>query len=247
MAVIEVNGLTKRYGGVTAVDGLTFAVAPGRITGFVGANGAGKTTTLRVLLGLARPTTGTALVNGRAYTDLAHPVRTVGAMVDPDVFHPNRTGRNALRVVARASGITDRRVDEVLELVDLTNAGGRRAGGYSMGMRQRLALAVALLGDPEILVLDEPANGLDPEGVHWLRGLVRTMAGQGRTVLVSSHQLAELAQTADDVVIIAAGRLVTQASMATLLDNAAGASLEAAYLRLTRPDLTTLHDSEDPR
>lgn len=233
MAVIELNGLTKTYGRVRAVDDLTFTVPPGRVTGFVGANGAGKTTTMRMLLGLTRPTAGTALVDGRRYVDLPHPVRTIGALVDPDVFHPNRSGRNALRVMARACDIPDRRVDEVLDLVGLAEAGGRRVGGFSMGMRQRLALAAALLGDPETLLLDEPGNGLDPLGMHWLRGLIRSMAVEGRTIFLSSHLLAELAQTVDEVVIIADGRLVTQQPMAGLVDSSRGASLEEVYLRLT--------------
>ena len=204
MALIEFSGLTKRYGDVTAVDHLTFSLAPGRVTGFVGANGAGKTTTMRMLLGLTRPTSGTVTIDGAPYADLADPLRSVGAMVDPDVFHPRRTARNALRTIARVADIPDTRVDEVLALVGLSGAARRRAGGFSMGMRQRLALAAALLGDPETLVLDEPANGLDPEGVRWLRTLIRGMAAEGRTVFVSSHLLAELAQTVDDVVIIAA-------------------------------------------
>ena len=240
MAVIELNGLTKTYGATTAVDGLTLTVPPGRVTGFVGANGAGKSTTMRMLLGLSRPTYGTALIDGKRYAELDHPVRSVGAMVDPDVFHPNRSGRNALRVIARASAIADERVEEVLGLVGLADAAARRAGGYSMGMRQRLALAAALLGDPETLVLDEPANGLDPHGVHWLRRLIRDMATEGRTVFVSSHLLAELAQTVDDVVIIAHGRLVTQRPVADLVRDAGSGSLEDVYLRLTTdPDLSS--------
>jgi ABC-2 type transport system ATP-binding protein len=233
MALIEFNGLTKRYGKVTAVEDLTFSLTPGRVTGFVGANGAGKTTTMRTLLGLTHPSGGTATIDGNAYADLAHPLRSVGAMVDPDVFHPRRRARDALRVIARGGGISDERVDEVLQIVGLTAVSRRRVGGFSMGMRQRLALAVALLGDPDTLVLDEPANGLDPEGVHWLRLLVRRMAHEGRTVFISSHLLAELAQTVDDVVIIAHGRLVAHEPMDTLLDRAHGSSLEHVYLTLT--------------
>lgn len=235
MALIEFHGLTKRFGAVTAVDNLTFNLAPGRVTGFVGANGSGKTTTIRLVLGLTRPSDGSVSIDGKSYAELSDPLRTIGAMVDPNVFHPRRSGRNALRVIARSADIPDGRVDQVLEIVGLTGAARRRAGTYSMGMRQRLALAAALLGDPETLVLDEPANGLDPQGVHWLRGLIRSMAAEGRTIFVSSHLLAELAQTIDDVVVIAEGRLVTHQPMAGLLDRADGASLEDVYLELTVP------------
>ena len=230
---IELHGLTKRYGPITAVEDLTFSPAPGRVTGFVGANGAGKSTTIRMLLGLTRPDAGAATIDGKAYAELRDPLRTVGAMVDPNVFHPNRTGRDALRVIARAAEISDSRVDNVLALVGLTDAAYRRVGGYSMGMRQRLALAAALLGEPGAVVLDEPANGLDPHGVHWLRGLIRGLAAEGRTVFVSSHLLAELAQTIDDVVIIAHGRLVIHEPMTALLERANGGSLEDVYLNLT--------------
>lgn len=235
MARIELTGLTKRYGAVTAVDGLTLSVAPGRATGFVGANGAGKSTTLRMILGLTRPTSGTATIDGRTYGQIPDPIRTVGALVDPRVFHPGRTGRDSLRVIARAAGIGDARVEEVLDVVGLTPDAGRRTRGYSTGMRQRLALAGALLGDAGTLVLDEPANGLDPQGIHWLRLLVRDLVAQGRTVLVSSHQLAELAQTVDDVLIVDHGRLVAHESMAALLSHAADSSLEDVYLALVQP------------
>jgi len=230
---IELHGLTKRYGPITAVEDLTFSPASGRVTGFVGANGAGKSTTIRMLLGLTRPDAGAATIDGKAYAELRDPLRTVGAMVDPNIFHPNRTGRDALRVIARAAEISDSRVDNVLALVGLTDAAHRRVGGYSMGMRQRLALAAALLGEPGAVVLDEPANGLDPYGVHWLRTLIRGLAAEGRTVFVSSHLLAELAQTIDDVVIIAHGRLVTHEPMTALLERANGGSLEDVYLNLT--------------
>jgi ABC-2 type transport system ATP-binding protein len=189
---------------------------------------------MRMLLGLTRPSLGTATIDGRPYAELPHPLRSVGALVDPNMFHPRRTGRNALRVIARAADIPDRRVDHVLALVGLTGAAHRRAGKYSTGMRQRLALAAALLGDPGTLVLDEPANGLDPEGVHWLRGLIKTLAAEGRTVFVSSHLLAELAQTIDDVAIIGHGRLITHQPMAELLAHAGDASLEDVYLQLTQ-------------
>ncbi len=234
MARIEFHDLSKRYGPVTAVDSLTFAPTPGRITGFVGANGAGKSTTIRMLLGLTRPSSGTATIDGRPYPELSDPLRSIGAMVDPNVFHPRRTGRNALRVIARTADIPAARVDHVLAAVGLTNAARRRTGGYSTGMRQRLALAAALLGDPDTLVLDEPANGLDPEGVHWLRSLIKSLAAEGRTVFVSSHLLAELAQTIDDVVIIAQGRLITHEPVSGLLARADSASLEDVYLELTQ-------------
>jgi ABC-2 type transport system ATP-binding protein len=233
VAHIEFHNLTKRYGSLTVVDTLTFSPRPGRITGFVGANGAGKSTTIRMLLGLTRPSSGTATIDGRPYAELRDPLRSIGALVDPNIFHPRRTGRNALRVIARAADIPDARVDDVLALVGLTNAAQRRSGSYSTGMRQRLALAAALLGDPDTLVLDEPVNGLDPEGVHWLRGVIRSLAAEGRTVFVSSHLLAELAQTIDDVVIIAHGRLITHEPVARLLTRADTASLEHAYLELT--------------
>jgi ABC-2 type transport system ATP-binding protein len=232
MARIQTDHLTKRYGAVTAVDDLSFSLEPGSITGFVGANGAGKSTTLRMLLGLTRPSSGTATIDGQPYAALADPAHAVGALVDPDVFHPGRTGRNALRVLARPARLDDRRVDELLELVDLTGAARRRVGGYSTGMRQRLGLAAALLGDPPTLILDEPANGLDPIGVSWLRGLLRGLADRGRTVLVSSHQLAELAQTVDDVILIDHGRLIARGPTADLMARHQSGSLEDLFLDL---------------
>ena len=216
MAAISVQGLTKRFGDVLAVDRLSFEVGPGTVTGFLGPNGAGKTTPLRMLLGLVAPTSGTATIDGRPYRELADPLRRVGAVLEAGGFHPGRSARDHLRVLAKAAGLPAGRVGEVLEQVGLAAAGRRRVGGFSLGMRQRLGLAAALLGDPEVLVLDEPANGLDPEGVHWLRGLVRGLADQGRTVLVSSHLLAEVAQTIDRVVIIDRGRLVAQSTLADL-------------------------------
>ena len=238
METITLERLTKRYGDVLAVDDLSFHLEPGSVTGFVGANGAGKSTTLRMLLGLTRPTSGSALVNGVPYAELGAPAREVGALTDPGVFHPRRSGRNALRVLAAASGVPDRRVDEVLELVDLTSAASRRVGGYSLGMRQRLGLAAALLGDPAVLVLDEPANGLDPLGVHWLRGLLRTFGDEGRTVLVSSHQLAELAQTVDDVIVIDRGRLVARGPLSSLTGDGSR-SLEDLFFDLISTPTST--------
>ena len=216
-ARIEVAGLTKRFGAFSAVDDLSFAVEPGRITGFLGPNGAGKTTTLRMLLGLVHPTSGTATIDGAAYRDLANPLGTVGAALEATSFHPGRSGRDHLRVLAAAAGITDSRVDEMLALTGIPAFARRRAGAYSMGMRQRLGLATALLGDPRVLILDEPANGLDPEGIRWLRGFLRHLSvDQGKTVLVSSHLLQEVEQTVDDVVIIANGVLVRQGTRAEL-------------------------------
>jgi ABC-2 type transport system ATP-binding protein len=225
MTDISVRGLTKRFGAVTAVRDLTFDVGPGAVTGFLGPNGAGKTTTLRMLLGLVRPTAGTATIGGRRYADLAHPRRVVGAVLEATGFHPGRTGRDHLRILARRTGVPDRRVGEVLDEVALTGEAGRRVGGYSLGQRQRLGLAAALLGDPEVLVLDEPANGLDPAGVAWLRKLLRGRAAEGRTVLVSSHVLAEVAQTVDRVVIVSGGAL--------RYAGAPHADLESAFLELT--------------
>ncbi len=206
---IEVSGLTKRFGPVLAVDELTFDVAQGTVVGFLGPNGAGKTTTLRTLLGLIEPTSGAATINGCAYRELVEPLRAVGAMLEASSFHPGRTARSHLRIQASAAGVERCRIDEVLELVDLAGAAHRRVAGFSLGMRQRLGLATALLPDPEILILDEPANGLDPEGVRWLRDLIRDLGDRGRTVLVSSHILAEVAQTVDSVVILDHGRLIT--------------------------------------
>jgi len=206
--MIDVTDITKSYGAATALKGVSFQAPPGAVTGFLGPNGAGKTTAMRIILGLARPDAGTALIDGVRYADLPTPRRVVGAVVDSMGFSPGRTGRDHLRVVARAAGIARTRVDEVLEFVELTGAADRGAGGYSQGMRQRLALAGALLGDPRVLLLDEPANGLDPAGVAWLRRLLTDWAAQGRTVLFSSHLLAEVESVADRLVIIDHGRVV---------------------------------------
>jgi ABC-2 type transport system ATP-binding protein len=211
---LEVRNLTKRYGTTVAVDDLSFAVEAGRVTGFLGPNGAGKTTTMRALLGLLRPSQGEALVEGSAPVEMADPLRTIGAALEATAFHPGRSGRNHLRTLAAAAGIPRSRVEEVLELVELSGAADRRVKGYSLGMRQRLALAAALLGEPRILILDEPANGLDPQGMRWLRDLLRDQAAGGRTVLVSSHLLSEVAQTADELVMIRGGKLVAQTTLA---------------------------------
>jgi ABC-2 type transport system ATP-binding protein len=207
VAEITVQGLTKRFGRVCAVDGLTFTIPPGQVTGFLGPNGAGKTTTLRMLLGLVRPTGGEALIDGRRYRDLPQPRRVVGAVLEATGYHPDRSGRDHLQILASVTGVPQGRVDEVLDMVDLSGDAKRPVGGYSLGMRQRLGLAAALLGDPRVLVLDEPANGLDPQGMAWLRGLLRGLAAEGRTIVVSSHVLSEVAQTVDRVVIVSAGRL----------------------------------------
>jgi ABC-2 type transport system ATP-binding protein len=229
--VLSARALTKRYGGVVAVEELSFALERGTISGFLGPNGAGKTTTLMLLLGLARPTAGEALVFGRRYQELQDPMHRVGAVLESDDFDPGRSGRNHLRALALAIGISFDRVEELLALVELQAAAGRAVRTYSLGMRQRLGLASALLGDPELLLLDEPANGLDPAGVHWLRGFLRQFAQSGRTVLVSSHVLAEVAQTVDAVVIINRGRLAATVGMDELDDDAR--SLEDLYLELT--------------
>jgi ABC-2 type transport system ATP-binding protein len=229
--VVEVSSLTKLYGEVVAVDGVTFSLRSGTVTGFLGPNGAGKTTTLRLLLGLSEPTTGEALVFGRRYRELDQPARRVGAVLESNDFHPGRSGRNHLRALALAAEIPAGRVEEVLELVEIEDVADRRVKTYSLGMRQRLGLAAALLGDPELLVLDEPANGLDPAGVHWLRTFLRHYAERGRTVLVSSHVLAEVAQAVDHVVIIDRGGLIATATLEQLASG--GRTLEDAYLELT--------------
>jgi ABC-2 type transport system ATP-binding protein len=222
--LIEVAGLSKRFGKTQAVSDLSFEAKPGLVTGFLGPNGAGKSTTLRALIGLVNQDTGTATVLGRAYRELDRPSERVGAVLEASPVHPGRSGRNHLRVLATAAGVPRSRVEEVLTLVELAGPASRRAGGYSLGMRQRLGLAAALLGDPEVLVLDEPANGLDPQGIRWLRDLLRSLAAEGRTILVSSHVLAEVAQTVDDVVIIAHGKLVLQAPMDEVLARSAGST-----------------------
>ena len=229
--VVKVEGLTKRYGPVTAIDGLSFTLERGTVTAFLGPNGAGKTTTLRLMLGLAEPTVGQALVFGRRYRQLEQPARRVGAILESNDFHPGRSGRDHLRVLGAASDIGPGRVEEALDIAGLAAAADRAVKTYSLGMRQRLGLAGALLGQPELLVLDEPANGMDPAGVRWLRNLMRSFAADGGTVLVSSHLLAEVAQSVDRVLIITQGRLIADAYLDELAAN--GESLEDVYLRLT--------------
>jgi ABC-2 type transport system ATP-binding protein len=216
---VTVRELSKRFGAVQAVDGLTFSVEPGAVTGFLGPNGSGKTTTLRMILGLVAPTAGEARINGLRFAELPHPARVVGAVLEAQGFHPARTARAHLLACAAAIGVPDPAVEHALGTVGLGDAGGRPVGEYSLGMRQRLALAVALLGDPQVLVLDEPGNGLDPEGIAWLRAFLRSFAAQGRSVLISSHLLAEVEQTADHLVVINRGRCVYQGSLAQLQDS----------------------------
>jgi ABC-2 type transport system ATP-binding protein len=220
--LIAVEGLTKRYGKTLAVDDLSFEIQRGAVTGFLGPNGAGKTTTLRILLDLVHATNGVATIDGTRYRELDDPAKRVGSVLEATNFHPGRRGRNHLRVLARPLKIPDKRVDELLELVDLTGAAKKRVKTYSLGMRQRLTIAGALLGDPDVLILDEPANGLDPEGIRWLRGFLRSLAGQGRTVFISSHVLSEMAQLADRVVIIHRGRLISHTSLGEILARAEG-------------------------
>jgi ABC-2 type transport system ATP-binding protein len=250
--VVSVDHLSKSFGAVLAVDDLTFEVRPGRVTGFLGPNGAGKTTTLRMLLGLVEPSAGTATIGGRRYRDLERPLRAVGAALEAASFHPGRTALNHLRVYAPQAGVPDARASDVLELVGLTGQRDRRVGEFSLGMRQRLALATTLLADPAVLLLDEPANGLDPEGIRWLRGFLRALAAEGRTVLVSSHVLSEVEQTVDDVIIIANGRLVHASTLAGL------EGLAQVRVRVASPDAAglaalvarggwTVLDGEGPR
>ena len=248
--VVVAESLTKRFGEVLAVDDLSFALEPGTITGFLGPNGAGKTTTLRMLLGLAAPTKGRALVFEQPYAEIKHPALRIGAVLEATDFHPGRSGRDHLRMLGQAVGVPDSRADEVLALVELRDAGRRRVKSYSLGMRQRLGLAAALLGEPDLLVLDEPANGLDPEGVRWLRDFLRAFASGGRTVLVSSHVLAEVAQTVDQVLIISHGRLVIESSLEDLTARVGGAvrvrSADSSQLAaaLSRENLKTTQRDE---
>ncbi|MFF0470018.1 ABC transporter ATP-binding protein [Micromonospora zamorensis] len=233
---IVVSGLTKQYKSVRAVNNLSFTVAPGRVTGFLGPNGAGKTTTLRMLLNLVTPTAGTATISGQRYADLADPLRHVGAILEASSAHKGRTGINHLRVICAAAGLPKQRADEVLALVGLSPAAKRKFKGYSLGMKQRLGIAAAMLGDPRVLILDEPANGLDPEGIRWMRGFLKNLAHEGRTVLVSSHLLSEMQLLADDVVIIAAGQLVRQGPV----DQVLGSMSQGARIRVRTPQAEAL-------
>ena len=250
-ATIEVSGLRKRFGSTLALDGMSFTVRPGQVTGFVGPNGAGKSTTMRVILGLDAAEAGSALVAGRPYASLRQPLRVLGSLLDAAALQPSRTGRNHLLWLARSQGLPAGRVDTVLEQAGLHTAARRKAGGYSLGMRQRLGIAAALLGDPPVLMLDEPFNGMDPEGIVWMRGFLRSLAGEGRAVLVSSHLMSELQDAADRLVVVGRGKVIADASVAELLTAASGnrfraaavpfsevsahrVSLEEAYLELTR-------------
>ena len=239
---IVVDKLTKQYKKVRAVDGLSFSVRSGRVTGFLGPNGAGKTTTLRMLLNLVTPTAGTATIGGRRYADLEHPIRYVGAVLEASSAHRGRTGINHLRVICAAAGLPAERADQALALVGLTPAARRKFKGYSLGMKQRLGIAAAMVGDPRVLILDEPANGLDPEGIRWLRDLLRTLAAEGRTILVSSHLLGEMQQLADDVVIVAGGRLIRQGPV----DEVLGSMTGVAQVRVRTPQAAELTDALAP-
>lgn len=223
--MIEAQGLTKRYGDTLAVHDLSFTVQPGKVTGFLGPNGSGKSTTMRMMLGLDRPTAGHVRINGKSYAELKNPLRTVGALVDAKWVHPNRSARSHLRWLARSNDLPKRRVAEVLDIVGLSDVAGRPAGGYSLGMAQRLGIAAALLGDPEVLLFDEPVNGLDPEGIHWIRRFMQSLAAEGRTVFVSSHLLSEMSLTAEELVIIGRGELIAQCSTDDFVDGAGETSV----------------------
>jgi ABC-2 type transport system ATP-binding protein len=250
--VIEVRGLTKRYGDKTAVDGLTFTVRPGVVTGFLGPNGAGKSTTMRMVLGLDRPTAGTATVGGRPYVDQPAPLREVGALLEARAVHTSRSAYNHLRALAATHGIPRRRVDEVIDLVGLGEVARKRAGGFSLGMGQRLGIAQALLGDPPTVVLDEPVNGLDPEGIRWVRDLLKGLAAEGRTVFVSSHLMSEMEDTAEHVIVVGRGRLIADTSVEDLIKNASVSTVlvrspEAHRLRtaMAGPDVTVSSVADD--
>jgi ABC-2 type transport system ATP-binding protein len=234
--MIEARGLVKHYRSVAAVDQLSFDVQPGTVTGFLGPNGAGKSTTMRMIMGLDRPDAGQVKVDGKQYADLRWPLREVGALLEAKAFHPGRTARAHLAALAASNRIPAQRVDEVLAITGMTQAAGRRAGKFSLGMSQRLGIAAALLGDPQVLLLDEPVNGLDPEGIRWIRNLLKDLAAQGRTVLVSSHLISEIAATADHLIVIGQGRLLAQTTVAEM--SARGGSLEEAFFRLTEASTT---------
>ena len=240
--MIEARRLTKRYGDKVAVDDLTFSVRPGVVTGFLGPNGAGKSTTMRMIMGLDTPNAGDVTVNGRHYHDLPWPLHEVGALLEAKAIHPGRTARAHLQMLAEASHIPRRRVDEVVELVGLTAVAGRRAGKFSLGMGQRLGIAAALLGDPDVLLFDEPVNGLDPDGIRWVRNLLKGLAREGRTVFVSSHLMSEMALTADEVVIIGKGRLIAQLPIGELLDRS-----DQRFVRVRSPQVGALRDALDRR
>lgn len=236
--MIQIKGLTKDYGQVRAVDDLTFRVQPGMVTGFLGPNGAGKSTTMRMIVGLDAPTSGVALIDGRHYRSYARPLTEVGALLDAKAVHPNRSAANHLKWMAQSNGVPTRRVEEVLGLVGLSDVAGKKAGGFSLGMGQRLGLAGALLGDPKVLVLDEPVNGLDPEGIRWVRGLLKALAAEGRTVLISSHLLSEMALTADHLIVIGRGRLVADTTTAKFIREH---SASTVAVRTDRPEDFAAH------
>src|ERR1700689_2329746 len=245
--MIEARDLTKVYGGKAAVDHLSFTVEPGRVTGFLGPNGAGKSTTMRLILGLDRPQTGIALINGRRYRDLRDPLRTVGALLEAKSVHPGRTARNHLLFLAQTQGLPGRRVDEVLGLVGLQAVADKRAGGFSLGMSQRLGVAAAMLGDPEVLLLDEPVNGLDPEGVLWIRNLMKQLAGEGRTILVSSHLMNEMAVTADHLIVIGRGKLITESSTEDVIARSTDQSVRGPTPDAARPACPRPGSASSPR
>lgn len=236
--MIQVDNLTKRYGKVTAVDHLSFELKPGRVTGFLGPNGSGKSTTMRCIMGLDRPTGGKCRINGQEYGKLSSPLTTVGALLDGHAFHPSRTARQQLMVVADTHGFPKARVDEVLEMTGITSVANKRLKGFSLGMGQRLGIATALLGDPQVLIFDEPVNGLDPDGVRWVRELMRALAGQGRTILVSSHLMSEMAQTADDLVVIGRGKLIAQGDVKQFTESAAHRTIN-----VSGPDIRAITDA----
>ena len=239
--MIEVLGLSKHYGKTIAVSNLSFTVKPGRVTGFLGPNGAGKSTTMRMMLGLDRPTSGKVLIDGKHYTQLHQPLHTVGALLDAKWVHPNRSARNHLRWLAHSNHLPVNRIDEVLDIVGLTEVAHRKAGRYSLGMSQRLGIATALLGDPQVLLFDEPVNGLDPEGILWIRQIMQRLAGEGRTVFVSSHLLSEMAQTADDLVVIGKGKLIAQASTEDFIARAGGNTIRVRSPQLERLQQALVH------